>query len=183
MARTLSSIGSAERQARRWQSASQYYAQAIEVQRQLLSASPQLASLRRDLGLSLNNQGLVLIDLNQLDVAEERLQEAKDLLQGLLEEHGNDLELRSGLSASYNNLGLLSEKKKDDVEAVKWYLEAIEAQRQVLREAPSVGRYRELLGTEYANFSRLQRRAQQWEEAFRMAIAWRELWGESLRNC
>lgn len=178
-ARTLNSLASAERLAKNSDAAIQHFQAAIDIQKELVQASPQKTTLRRDLALSYNNVGLAFIDRLNFDQASNSLLEAKSILSELHQKYPDDLELAAGLSTTYNNLGLLDERRQRDPDAAGWYVQAINLQKRSLQLAPNSTKHRELLSTELANFSRLQRRAQQWDEAMNMAVDYRDLWKDS----
>lgn len=179
VARTMSRMGAADRKAKNLEAAARHYQEAIRIQRDLVAASPSLASLHRDLALSLNNRGLILGDLQLFEEARLHFEEAQQQLQGLLKEHPEDLASRSGLGVTFNNLAMLSERQKDDKQAAIWYYRALSEQRFAYEKSQGSSPFRDLLSTQYANFSRLQRRAHEWDEAVRLAVAWRALWPEN----
>lgn len=151
------------------------YQAAIDCQRRLVRQAPAILQFRRDLAISSNNLGRVYSASSDLRRAKQSFQEARTIAEELVRDNPAELNYRSDLGGILNNLAMTLEQLAQPDEAIAVYAQAIEHQRFALDHAPSVARFRQFLGQQYANYSRVLRGQHRTAEAEEADAAQKEL--------
>ncbi len=94
-----------------------------------------------------------------LEQAEQTCRQAIEIHERLTGEHPRNLEYRSDLALSLNNLGAIQSHQSNWTEACDAYRRAIEFQGQLCRQAPPVVRYRSDLAISLNNLGQAYRRS------------------------
>jgi tetratricopeptide (TPR) repeat protein len=159
-----------------WKKAELCYGDAIQIQLNLVKASPMAGAYRRDLAISYNNLGMAESRGGRLAEAEASFQKSAQLQDVLLSAQPNDAETHSNQGSVWNNLGMLFDQQKRPADAEKAYQQAIANQRRALDAAPTNDRYRALLSRHYLNSARNLIKQAKYDAAVQTAVDRKQLW-------
>jgi serine/threonine protein kinase/tetratricopeptide (TPR) repeat protein len=133
------------------------YRLAIDQCAQLAGETPAVSTYRQNLATSLNNLGVLLVDLGKHAEAETCYRRALALRQKLSEESPTSSEYRRQVAASHNNLGVVLRELKRPADAEKAYRRSLELRKKLAAEAPTVPEHQQELGGSYLNLGILLR--------------------------
>jgi tetratricopeptide (TPR) repeat protein len=135
---------------------------ALDRQRRFSDANPDVAQYRRDLATCYHNVGFLLHAAGRSADGLELLAEARRIREELLGRQPENLDYRSELAGCLNDIGLawsvIAQAKTDPAagaSAEQALQSARDHQRQVVRRAGHVLRYRVLLGNHLYNLAHL----------------------------
>lgn len=152
------------------------YHQAVEIRRRLLRIAPSVVRFRSDLAVSCNNLGQLYQKSQDHANALQFFDEAIELFGQLVSDYPEQLNHRSCLGGAQNNRAMAQWQLGNEDEAEAAFRAAIEQQQYAFDRAPSVRDFRDYLSNHYANLGELLRDEGRLEEAFRIALARKELW-------
>jgi serine/threonine protein kinase/Tfp pilus assembly protein PilF len=149
------------------------YREAIALREKLVVDFPTVLLHRRNLAHTLNNLGLVLLDLGRHAEAEAAHHRALALRDGLVAEFRAVPEYRTDLASSHNNLGLVSLSLGKLAEAEAAFQQAVHLKDELATEFPAVPAYRADLAMSHGNLGiclwRLGKHAEA-EASYRRAV-------------
>jgi len=123
---SLSDAGAALCQLGRWTEAEPLFAQSIAIVRRLASEHPDDARYRSDAAVRLCLRAPSLRRIGRADAATESLNDAKDLLERLIDEKNNVEHHRIYLAECHDGLGLIARDRSDSSAAERHFRRAIE---------------------------------------------------------
>ena len=182
LASTYNNLASTYSKQRNLAQAARAFSQAIDIQQKLVRESPAQKINRLSLAVSLNNYALALTRLGRTQEAEQVFRQALAEHQALVSQFPQDIGPYSSFGGVDNNLGILLEKAGRKAEAAEVYRQAIEHQREAVRRAPKVDKYRAFLSKHYDNYRRILRQLGEPEQAVQAALQQRELWPDQPRH-
>jgi hypothetical protein len=174
LAVTYNNLGAAQARLRNTAKAAESYAQAVELQTEVVRGAPAVKQSKRFLAIGYNNLGQEQGRQHEAAAAEDSFHNALELQGALLKQDPRNVELRSTLGGMYNNLGIVLEELKQKADSLKAYEQAVEYQKQALSQAPGIVRFREYLSRHYINYARVLRQTGHFDEALQVALARRE---------
>jgi tetratricopeptide (TPR) repeat protein len=142
---------------RRNEEAEQSGRRAIAILEPLIERHPDVVSLRRDLGRSLNNLGLLRKTTGRMAEAEPSYRRAIEILGRATDaDDPESTDCRQALADSYGNLGSLKAMAGDMAEAGRLLQKAIPIFEALARAQPENTRIRQALGKAVGNLGTLQ---------------------------
>jgi serine/threonine protein kinase/tetratricopeptide (TPR) repeat protein len=153
---TLNTLGKSQLQNDQSTAASETFARAIEIGKQLLVRWPDQPTYRRDLVISWNHLGLALSKAGQLPRARAAFEQALQHQRPLAAQYSADAETHSMLGGVLNNLGFLLQQLGDPGAAADAFAEAVKHQTAAAELAPEVNRYRDYLKKHQHNLAEVK---------------------------
>lgn len=150
LAMTLVNDGNLRRATRRFDEAREIYGEAVEIQKQLRSEDPSNDQYARELAVSFT-QLSYLHAASDLDAADQFIQTAIGIHQGLAREKPHDLKVLSELATCFNHRGSIFRQLGRLGQARRAYEQAIEVQKQLVLRAPASVQHQEDLAIGYNN--------------------------------
>jgi tetratricopeptide (TPR) repeat protein len=175
LARMYNNLGYAAALANDWGRAEQAYGESMLLQKHLVERSP-FESHRRDLAVTYNNRGMALSQAGRLDAALESFELALNLDDALLAARPGEARVLSEVGGILNNLGMLHQRRRQNVAAEAAFSRAIDVQRQALAAEPDNAATRAMLSKHYFNCARLLRSTGRRAEALELCLERRGLW-------
>ncbi len=129
---------------------------------------------------SLNALGLILMNANKWDEADEVIREAIELQRGLIESEPDNLRLPSVLAAMLHNLAYMADFNGDMKEAERLFTEALQIRRSLADRDPDV--YMQRLASELWTYSILCFKINRLDETEQLCIELLEMAQENVEE-
>ena len=142
------------------------FEKAIEVQKQLVKAHPDVARYKSELATSYKNVGGTYYQVQDFDLAMDAFRAAKDIREKLVDSDPKNVSYQSELAQTFNNLAIIQMASGDALGASKNAEQAIKLQRPVFESYPEFAQFRLYLAMNYRNLIDALARSGQAEKLF-----------------
>ena len=177
LARTYNNLGFLSSRTKDWKKAELCYGDAIQIQENLVKASPMAGVYRRDLAISYNNLGMAQSRDGRLAEAEASFQKSAqlqdDVAGGSADGRGNAQQSGQRVEQpghAVRSAAAICRRREGLPEGDR------ESAARALDAAPTNDRYRALLSRHYLNFARNLNKQAKYEAAVQAAIERKQLW-------
>jgi tetratricopeptide (TPR) repeat protein len=118
---------------------------AMAAQEQLVRRAPAVVAHRRDLAVSCNNLGRVLLDSGDLTSADDSLARAQTIFEGLAADYPDAVEYYASIGGVLNNRATIQEKRGKPAQAAVLYEQAVQRLTRARQLAPEAIEPRQFL--------------------------------------
>ena len=125
------------------------------ISQKLLENDPENVAYQSDVGMTLNNLGILLSDMGRIEEAKGRYEKALEMREKLLENDPENVAYQSYVGGTLNNLGALLSDMGRIEEAKGRYEKALEIYEKLLKIDPENVAYQSYVGTTLNNLGAL----------------------------
>ncbi len=176
LARSHGNFGLLQSETGDFEAAETSFLRAIQLQERLLEQAPEAPEYLQELAASYNNLSTLYVK-EQPGQAVELYEKALGYQQKAAAARPTELQYRSDVALTYNNLGAVQSRTKQLSQAAVSYEQAIDIQTELVRTAPSQNSYQRDLAISFNNLGLAQshlRRAVDAKESFQQALTLQE---------